>query len=154
MNGDGDHDMDLLHSSHAFFPFTPAVFGIKGADGRGGVDLIVVSRMKDKLIDKGDVFFESDIVGEPMLPAIRTLVDGIGHGAGIDRGRELRIDRERRHSSGAETRKAFPQLALVARLIDRIVRRHIEDIRVGRMQRDGDDRLALFLAAGAGQAEQ
>ena len=108
MNGNGDHDVDLLHPGHAFFPFTPTVFGIKGADGRGGVDLIVVCRVKDELIDKGDVFFESDIVGEPMLPAIRTLVDGVGHRAGIDRGREFRIDRESRHPSGAETREPFP----------------------------------------------
>ena len=66
-----------------FFPFTPAVFGMcAGADGRGGVDLFVVSRMKrSELIDKGYVFFESDAAGEPMLPAIRALVDGIGHGA-------------------------------------------------------------------------
>ena len=134
MNGDGDHDVDFLHSGHAFFPFTPTVFSIKGADGRGSVDLFVVSRMKDELIDKGDVFLEPDVVGEPMLPAIRTLVDGVGHGAGIDRGRELRIDRESRHPSCAETREAFPQLTLVARLVDRVVCRHIQDACVGRMQ--------------------
>src|SRR4029077_11272450 len=71
MNGDGDHDVDFLHTGHSFFPFTPAIFGKKGAHRRGGVDLLVVSRMKDKLIDKRYVFFESDVVGEPMLPAIR-----------------------------------------------------------------------------------
>ena len=146
--------MHFLHSRHAFLPFTPAVFGIKDADGRGGVDLIVVSRMKDKLIDKGYMFFESNVVGEPMLSAVRTFVDGVGHRAGIDRCRELRIDCESCHTSCAETREPFPQLTLVARLIDGIVRGDIENVRVGRMQGDRDDCLALLLAAGEHRAEE
>ena len=68
MNGDGDHDVDFLHPGHAFFPFTPTVFGIKGAHGRGGVNLLVVCRVKDKLIDKRYVFFESDVVGSQCCP--------------------------------------------------------------------------------------
>ena len=82
-----------------------------------------------------------------MLAAVRALIDRISHRACIDRGRQERIDRERGDPSFGETRESLPGSTAVARFIDGVIRGDVEDIRVCRMERDRDDRLALLLAA-------
>ena len=96
------------------------------------------------------MFLESDIVRQPMLPAVRTLVDRIPHRPGINGGRQERIDRERRHAPRAEAWKFLPGPSSIARLVDRIVGGDIEDIGILGMQGNGDNGFALLLAAEKG----
>ena len=107
--------------------------------------------MEDDFIDEGHMLFEPDIVREPMLPAVRALVDGIAHCARVDRGREFRVDRQGRHAAGRERLKLFPGRAAVAGLVHGFVRRDIDDVGVRRMERDRDHRR---FARPAGQEEQ
>ena len=109
--------------------------------------------MEHELIHERDMFLQSDIMRQPMLPAIRTLVDRIPHGTGIDRGRQQRIDRQRRHPACAETWESLPGPTAVTGLVDRIVRGDVENIGIRRMERDRDNRLALLLAAETGDQE-
>ncbi len=91
---------------------------------------------------------------QPMLPPVRTLVDCVPHRPGIDRSRQQWIDRERRHSARTEARETLPSPTPIARFIHRIVRRDVKDIRVRRMQRNRDDRLAVLLAASRTESDE
>src|SRR5512147_2227674 len=81
-----------------------------------------------------------------MLASVRALINRISHRAGVNCGRQLRIDRDRRDAPGAEAGEFLPELSAVARLIDRIVRGDVKDVRVRRMERDRDDCLTVLLA--------
>src|SRR5690349_7069686 len=96
------------------------------------------------------MFFQPDVMRQPMLPAVRILIDRIPHRTGIDRGRQERIDRERGDTARTETREPLPGSTAIARLVNRVSRGHVEDIRVSRMQCNRDDGLALLLAAERG----
>ena len=89
VHGKTGDDMDLFHSGHPLFPFPAAVFGHERPDGGGEIDDLGVAGVKDNLIHERHVFLETDIVGKPMLAPVRTFINGIPHGAGIDGGRQL-----------------------------------------------------------------
>src|SRR5574337_1174953 len=93
------------------------------------------------------MFLQSHVMRQPMLASVRTLVDRIPHRTGIDRRREQWVNRERRHPARAETRKSLPSPTAITGLVNGIIRGHVEDLRVRRMERDRHDRLALLLAA-------
>jgi hypothetical protein len=82
-----------------------------------------------------------------MLPTVRTRVDRIPHRAGIDRSRQQRIHRARRHPARTETWESLLGSTAIAGLVYRIVRGHVENIRIRRMERDRHHRFALLLAA-------
>src|SRR5574341_1164619 len=100
------------------------------------------------------MFLEPDVMREPMLPPVRTLVDGISHRSGIDGGRQLRIDSDGRDPSSAETGKSFPGLPAIPRFIHRVVGGDIENVGVSRMQCDRDDRLAFSFTTGEREQAQ
>ncbi len=141
--------MDFLHAVHPFFPFAARVFGIEGADGRRRVDLFAERRVEDELIHKGDVFLQADIVRQPMLSPVRALIDCVSHRAGVDGGGKLGIDGDGGDSSCAEAGEFLPEPASVARFVDGVVCRDVENIGIRRMKRNRDDRLAVLLTAEA-----
>ncbi len=151
IHGDAGHDVYFLHPGHAFFPFPSPVLGDEGPDGRGEVEEFGVVGMENDFIDERDVFFEANIVGKPMLAAIGTLVNGIAHGAGIHSGREFRVDRQGGDAARGERRKLFPRSPAVSRFMHGVVRGHIHNVGVRRMERDRDH--GRFTVA-AGQKEQ
>ena len=115
----------------------------------GIVALEIVGRIEQELVDdRGNRrIIQSRAHRDPTLPAVVTFKDRIAFRAGIDRGRKLWVDSERGHAARAETREAFPGGAGIAGLVDCVVRGDVEDLGVGRVQCDGDDRLAFLLAA-------
>jgi hypothetical protein len=92
IHGDAGDDMHFLHARHSLFPFPAAIFADERPDRRGEVDEFGIVGMKDDFVDEGHMLLEPDIVRQPMLAAVGALVDGIPHCAGVDRGREFRVD--------------------------------------------------------------
>src|SRR5262245_25847808 len=92
------------------------------------------------------MFFQANIVRQPMLSAIRALVDSVPHGPRINGRWQPWIDRDGRHAPGTKTREFFPELTSVTRFVDGIVCRDIEDFGIGRVQSNRHDGLTVLLA--------
>jgi len=108
-----------------------------------------VSGVEQKLVDDRDVLLQSDVVGQPALAAVGTLVHGIAHRAGIDRSGMSGVDGQREDAARTQFRgDAFPGGTPVACLVDRFIGRYIQDVGIGRVESDRHDAVALFPARG------